>query len=83
MFLDIVGSIGSEHCCRYFAKPKPGGKKGGSLITFDIVHYAGQVTYDATAWLDKNNDTLHPDFATLLTGSQVAILSCSCICIFA
>ena len=55
--------------------------RSSSLVTpqvFNIVHYAGTVTYDckcAGSWLEKNNDTLHPDFAMLLTGSKDAFVA--------
>ncbi|XP_059283705.1 myosin-2 [Lycium ferocissimum] len=37
---------------------------------FSIRHYAGEVTYDATGFLEKNRDALHPDIIQLLSSSE-------------
>ncbi|KAK4369123.1 hypothetical protein RND71_012915 [Anisodus tanguticus] len=37
---------------------------------FCIRHYAGEVTYDATSFLEKNRDALHPDIIQLLSSSD-------------
>ncbi|TMX04023.1 hypothetical protein EJD97_011968 [Solanum chilense] len=37
---------------------------------FCIRHYAGEVTYDATGFLAKNRDLLHPDITLLLSSSD-------------
>lgn len=37
---------------------------------FCIRHYAGEVTYDATGFLAKNRDVLHPDIIQLLSSSD-------------
>nr|XP_010324344.1 myosin-2-like isoform X2 [Solanum lycopersicum] len=37
---------------------------------FCIRHYAGEVTYDATGFLAKNRDVLHPDITQLLSSSD-------------
>uniref|UniRef100_A0A804K2I9 Myosin motor domain-containing protein n=1 Tax=Musa acuminata subsp. malaccensis TaxID=214687 RepID=A0A804K2I9_MUSAM len=44
------------------------GERGG---TFRISHYAGEVLYDSSGFLEKNRDTLHADLVQLL-------LSCAC-----
>ena len=35
---------------------------------FRILHYAGQVTYKVTGFIEKNKDTLFQDFKRLLYG---------------
>lgn len=37
---------------------------------FIVNHYAGRVVYDATGWLEKNNDTLQVDLIKLLAKSN-------------
>jgi len=41
---------------------------------FTISHYAGQVTYDARDWLEKNRDTLPPGVMEMLQASQNALV---------
>ena len=36
--------------------------------TFSINHYAGTVTYSAENWIEKNTDTINPDFVSLFKG---------------
>eukprot|EP00795_Rhopilema_esculentum_P013516 gene13516-4397_t len=48
----------------YFRKPKD------STSNFVINHYAGQVTYDAAGFLEKNRDTLSSDVMQLLRTSD-------------
>ena len=50
-----------------FRKPKFGGRPGD--YKFDIVHYAGDVTYNADGWVDKNRDPLERDIRKVLSGS--------------
>ncbi|KAL0707136.1 hypothetical protein Bca4012_073562 [Brassica carinata] len=45
--------------------------KGDREKLFTVVHYAGEVTYDTTGFLEKNRDLLHLDSIQLLS-------SCSC-----
>lgn len=42
---------------------------------FRITHYAGDVVYDITGFIDKNKDTLFQDFKRLLFNSKEKILS--------
>ncbi|CAM9491761.1 unnamed protein product [Scytosiphon promiscuus] len=41
---------------------------------FVIMHYAGDVTYNATGFLEKNTDTLQEDLRGLLLSSQIPFL---------
>ncbi|CAH8355756.1 unnamed protein product [Eruca vesicaria subsp. sativa] len=45
--------------------------KGNRGNTFTVAHYAGEVTYETTGFLEKNRDLLHSDSIKLLS-------SCSC-----
>nr|XP_020451645.1 myosin-11 isoform X2 [Monopterus albus] len=49
-----------------FAKPKQLKDK----TEFSILHYAGKVDYNATAWLTKNMDPLNDNVTTLLSNSS-------------
>ncbi|KAL6056612.1 myosin-5 isoform X3, variant 2 [Balamuthia mandrillaris] len=42
---------------------------------FKIKHYAGEVTYDITGFLDKNRDTLQKDLLLLCEGSKNVFLN--------
>eukprot|EP00304_Pavlova_gyrans_P013385 CAMPEP_0206035414 /NCGR_PEP_ID=MMETSP1466-20131121/2060_1 /ASSEMBLY_ACC=CAM_ASM_001126 /TAXON_ID=44452 /ORGANISM="Pavlova gyrans, Strain CCMP608" /LENGTH=768 /DNA_ID=CAMNT_0053409793 /DNA_START=40 /DNA_END=2343 /DNA_ORIENTATION=+ len=44
-------------------------------LAFTIEHYAGKVTYGLEGFLEKNNDTLHPDLVQLMQGSSSALLN--------
>ncbi|KAJ8443459.1 hypothetical protein Cgig2_026246 [Carnegiea gigantea] len=48
--------------------------KGGRGGTFSICHYAGQVLYDTSGFLEKNRDTLHSDSLRLLLSSSCSLL---------
>lgn len=43
------------------------GERGGA---FSVRHYAGEVLYDATSFLEKNRDPLHSDIIQLLSSSD-------------
>ncbi len=44
-------------------------------IEFVIKHYAGDVTYDATGFLDKNKDTLQKDLLVVVEGTTNNFIS--------
>jgi myosin heavy subunit len=44
-------------------------------IEFVIKHYAGDVTYDATGFLDKNKDTLQKDLLVVVEGTTNQFIS--------
>ncbi|OQR89740.1 myosin, partial [Thraustotheca clavata] len=43
-------------------------------IQFKIIHYAGEVVYDGTNFLEKNKDTLPADLMELLASSQSSFI---------
>ncbi|PKY38336.1 glycosyltransferase family 2 protein [Rhizophagus irregularis] len=63
--LDAFNKKYSEH-----SSFTPTGKSLNALPTFGIQHYAGQVTYDVTGFLEKNTDTLSADFVSLFRGAE-------------
>lgn len=46
------------------------GFKGEQEGTFNICHYAGEVTYDTTGFLEKNRDPLHSESIQLLSSCK-------------
>jgi myosin heavy subunit len=52
-----------------------GGSTRQRFEGFSLRHYAGQVTYNVTGFLDKNNDNVHPDTEKLLATSGVAVVT--------
>ena len=51
-----------------FAKPKP--KDLNAHLVFIVVHYAGAVPYNVTAFLEKNKDALHEDIVEVINSSK-------------
>jgi myosin heavy subunit len=51
-----------------FKKPKP--KAKDSRLCFNVIHYAGEVSYNSTNFLTKNKDQLHPDLESVLKASS-------------
>ena len=47
-----------------------GGMDHSGFPTFTISHYKGPVTYSTESFLEKNADSLNPDFVSLLRGSS-------------
>jgi hypothetical protein len=43
-------------------------------LSFTVVHFAGNVTYNASGFLTKNKDTLHPDIVAVLCKSESAFV---------
>ena len=75
-----------------YTKPMPGTKKAGSKgaagsgaavskdafkVQFQLTHYAGEVLYTATAWLDKNRGVVQPELMGLMMNSSNPLL-CEC-----
>jgi myosin III len=48
---------------------------GQSIPSFSIVHFAGQVQYDARGFVEKNRDYLAPDIIQILRLSRVPLIS--------
>ncbi|CAF0997372.1 unnamed protein product [Adineta steineri] len=71
----FVEKLYSQHLGKHpqFGKPKP--SKGKAEAHFDIHHYAGTVSYTATAWLEKNKDPINNTVATLFAKSKNSLLS--------
>ncbi|XP_055807191.1 myosin-2-like isoform X2 [Solanum dulcamara] len=46
----------------------------GDREDFGIRHYAGEVIYDTSGFLDKNRDTVHPNIIQLLSSSSEDLL---------
>ncbi|XP_055509683.1 myosin-4-like [Leucoraja erinacea] len=55
-----------------FLKPKP--VKGKPEAHFSLAHYAGNVDYNITGWLDKNKDPLNETVIGLFQKSSVKLL---------
>eukprot|EP00118_Oscarella_pearsei_P021084 m.234434 g.234434 ORF g.234434 m.234434 type:complete len:2256 (+) comp40110_c0_seq18:209-6976(+) len=65
-FLDKFVKNHGKHS--HVVKSKPG------RMTFEIVHFAGPVTYNATGFLEKNRDTFSKDLIRLLNLSKSTFL---------
>ena len=46
-----------------------------SIPSFSIIHFAGQVQYDARSFLEKNRDYLAPEIIHILRASNVQLIS--------
>ncbi|TYZ59123.1 hypothetical protein PybrP1_000048 [[Pythium] brassicae (nom. inval.)] len=53
---------------QYYSKPR------FAQDQFTIHHYAGEVTYNVTGFLEKNDDSLHNDLISLMDSSKCAFL---------
>lgn len=49
---------------------KTGSADRSGFPTFTIQHYTGAVTYSAEGLLERNSDTMNPDFVSLLRGNS-------------
>ena len=56
-----------------FAAPKP--KDLNASLVFIVIHYAGAVPYNVTAFLEKNKDALHQDIIDTLCASRCPLIS--------
>ncbi|XP_031421345.1 myosin-11 isoform X2 [Clupea harengus] len=68
-FVDKVLNTHGGHC--KFSKPKQHKEK----TVFSVLHYAGKVDYNATAWLTKNMDPLNDNVTALLTNSSIHFIT--------
>ncbi|XP_041478536.1 LOW QUALITY PROTEIN: unconventional myosin-Id-like [Lytechinus variegatus] len=75
IFLDAMNKKLSSHPHFTSRALQPGEKSLEHGKNFMIKHYAGDVTYDVTGFMDKNKDTLFQDFKRLLFSSQNATIS--------
>ncbi|OXB77972.1 UNVERIFIED_CONTAM: hypothetical protein H355_009543 [Colinus virginianus] len=66
--LTLVDKFEDNLRCKYFWRPK------GVELSFGIHHYAGKVLYDASAFLEKNRDTLPADIVVVLRTSENKLL---------
>ena len=55
-----------------FAAPKP--KDLNANLVFIIIHYAGPVPYNVTAFLEKNKDALHEDITDCIESSTDSLI---------
>uniref|UniRef100_A0A8C5NIF1 non-specific serine/threonine protein kinase n=1 Tax=Junco hyemalis TaxID=40217 RepID=A0A8C5NIF1_JUNHY len=66
--LTLIDKFEDNLRCKYFWRPK------GVELSFGIQHYAGKVLYDASAFLEKNRDTLPADIVVVLRTSENKLL---------
>ncbi|KAK7097804.1 myosin heavy chain, striated muscle-like [Littorina saxatilis] len=59
--------LGKSAC---FSKPGKPKKQGQIAAHFELHHYAGNVPYNITGWLEKNKDPLNETVVELLTHSK-------------
>ena len=60
----------------FFLVPRAAGlRKFKEEEAFVVRHFAGNVCYMSAGFMDKNNDTLHPDFEAALSASTNALLA--------
>jgi myosin heavy subunit len=56
-----------------FKRPKP--KSLNAQKCFNIIHFAGEVSYNTTNFLEKNKDSLHADIAAVVQGSTSPLVA--------
>ena len=60
----------------FFMEPRALGRREyTSKDAFVVRHFAGDVCYRGSGFLDKNNDTLHLDFTSRLSNSSLSIVA--------
>ena len=60
----------------FFMEPRAlGRREDTSKDAFVVRHFAGDVCYRGSGFLDKNNDTLHLDFTSRLSNSSLSIVA--------
>ena len=73
-----------------------GGSRAGTEATFGVVHFAGEVIYDATEFVEKNRDEVPSALHDLVLSSNdrcestcslslsllLSLSLCVCVCVF-
>lgn len=75
MLLEAMDTKLADHQHYTSRQLKPTDKELQHKIHFKIKHYAGDVVYNISGFLDKNKDTLFQDFKRLLYKSNDSIIS--------
>lgn len=66
ILIDNIVSVHAKHPSLFVTKK--------TKNTFGVHHYAGDVVYDTTNFLSKNNDSQNPDFIQLFKSSKIDLL---------
>lgn len=73
-FCDSVATTHKKS--NFYMQPRAGGfRQYREDEAFVVRHFAGDVCYLADSFLEKNNDTLHPDFTSRLSSSTHKIIA--------
>ena len=73
-FCDSVATTHKKS--NFYMQPRAGGfRQYREDQAFVVRHFAGDVCYLADSFLEKNNDTLHPDFTSRLSSSTHKIIA--------
>lgn len=68
----FVSAFSCARVCRHRAR---GGSRAGTEATFGVVHFAGEVIYDATEFVEKNRDEVPTALHDLVLSSNDRYLS--------
>ncbi|KAH9713487.1 Myosin-17 [Citrus sinensis] len=75
MFPKSTHETFSQKLCQTFAKNNRFSKPKLSRTDFTILHYAGEVTYQANHFLDKNKDYVVAEHQALLTAAKCSFVA--------